>query len=115
MSQLTHPALGTPKPKSETQIQSEGIDLLEENGFRCERINCGRSKGFNGGILHHARKGTPDTLIVWPYGWVEFKKPGEVLSPDQVEWHAWAEAEGVPHTVAYSAYEALEFARSLRK
>lgn len=102
------------KGSSETKIQSDGIALLESHGFRVERINCGRSRGFNGGILHHASDGTPDTLIVWPYGWVEFKRPGEKLSPAQEEWHAWADATGVPHTVSHSPEEALEFALSLR-
>jgi len=103
------------KGPSETAIQSAGIELLETHGFRAERINCGRSRGFHGGILHHARKGTPDTLVVWPYGWIEFKRPGEELNEDQKEWHAWAEENGVPHTVAYSAEDALEFALELRR
>lgn len=103
------------KAPSETAIQSAAIDLLEEHGFRAERINCGRSRGFKGGVLHHARKGTPDTLIVWPYGWIEFKQPSGELSNDQKEWHAWAEENGVPHTVAHSPEEALAFAEGLRR
>lgn len=102
------------KGPSETAIQAAGIELLEENGFRSERINCGRSRGFHGGILHHARKGTPDTLLVWPYGWIEFKRPGEELNDDQKDWHAWAAENGVPHTVAHSPEEALAFAKGLR-
>lgn len=102
------------KGPSETELQSEALEKLRENGFVAERINSGLARGLYGGIIHLAKKGTPDILLEWPYGWIEMKCPGESLTEDQEKWHAWAREAGVPHTIAYSAEEALAFALSLR-
>jgi hypothetical protein len=101
------------KGPSETQLQTEILDVLNSNGFRAIRINSGLARGLYGGVIHLAPKGTPDILIQHPYGWVEVKRPGEKLNDDQQTWHDWAVENDVPHTIANSAESALAFARSL--
>ena len=48
-----------------------------------------------------SRPGTPDKVALFQDGltlWIEQKRPGGVLSPKQIEWHAWAKRCG--HAVA---------------
>jgi hypothetical protein len=99
------------KPR-ETAIQTRCLEALRADGFRVERINSGRAMGFHGGVIQLASKGTPDLLVLWPYLWIEVKRPGKKPSAEQEEWHAWARDIGVPVVVVSSPEEAVASARS---
>jgi hypothetical protein len=57
-----------------------------------------------------ANRGCPD-FVVAAYGttfWIEFKRVGEDLRPDQIVFKKQLEANGVPMYVCYSAFEAMQ-------
>jgi VRR-NUC domain-containing protein len=57
-----------------------------------------------------ANRGCPD-FIVAAYGktfWIEFKRPGEELSPDQKAFHKQLVLNGVTPYVVTSAYQAVQ-------
>lgn len=57
-----------------------------------------------------ANRGCPD-FVVAAYGttfWIEFKKVGEDLRPDQIVFKKQLEANGVAMYVCYSAFEAMQ-------
>lgn len=87
---------------SETALSKLIRDALTRRGVWCERINSGGYRGRARG----AKKGTPDILVLKPYGWIEVKRPGEDLLQSQVEWHAKAERLGVRHGIAETIEEA---------
>lgn len=62
------------------------------------------------------RRGTPDIFICLPDGkiaWLEMKKPGGSLSPEQKAFRTKVTALGHPYGVAKSIDEALEFLTSI--
>lgn len=80
---------------SETDLKLAIRKRLEAHGFVVVRVQAGKVK-VRGGWMQLAPKGTPDLVVVAPYCWLEVKLPGEERSDDQVAWHEWAEANGVP-------------------
>lgn len=95
---------------SETQISKEIRDALKLTGWRCERINSGKVK-VNGGWMHLASKGFPDTLIMKPiglFGFLETKTDIGKLNDDQKRWHEWAVNSGFNVAVVRSRQEALD-------
>lgn len=95
---------------SETQLSKSIRGALEAAGVWNQRVNSGKLLASSGGrsyMVQLAPKGTPDILVLSPYGWLEVKRPGEKLSADQVAWHARAERERVRSAVVHSIEEAL--------
>jgi len=92
---------------TETALSKSIQDALKALGFWVLRIPAGQYKGAGGSRVHVAEKGCPDLLVVG-VGWLEVKTPKGALSPEQVAWHAKAEARGVRVAVVTSAREAAE-------
>ena len=85
----------------ETAISKASRAEIRKLGVPCERVQSGR----RGRKFHCAGAGTPDTWTA--LGWIEFKQPGEELSPDQKRWHARAKAWGVRVAVSHSVSETI--------
>lgn len=61
------------------------------------------------------RAGVPDLLIIGPtgtHGWLEVKKPGGSMRPDQVAFARMCEERGIPHAVVRCVDDALDALRS---
>lgn len=103
---------------SETDISRDIREALTKAGWRCERINSGKVK-VNGGWMHLAQKGFPDTLVMKPgrpktaggsggiTGFLETKTDIGKLNEDQKAWHAWAVKSGFNVATVRSRAEAL--------
>lgn len=95
---------------SETDISREIREALTKSGWKCERINSGKVK-VNGGWMHLAQKGFPDTLVMKPkgvVGFLETKTDIGKLNEDQKAWHAWATKSGFNVATVRSRAEALQ-------
>lgn len=105
---------------SETNVAKTIVDTLEGLGCRCVRVHSGKVK-VSGGWMQLARKGTPDWLVMFPAdgyydtGWLEIKKPGESLSPEQVKFHEWAASVGMRCRIAHSPSEAVQVLKDWRR
>jgi len=97
----------------ETTLKKNICVALDTMGFRVVRIQSGRAK-VRGGWMWLAKKGTPDLLVLSPYVFLEVKRPGKELSPDQRDWHDWAKGAGVPVTTVRGVQEACRFVLGLR-
>jgi hypothetical protein len=96
---------------SETDISREIREALTKSGWRCERINSGKVK-VNGGWMHLAQKGFPDTLVMKPgkpgvVGFLETKTDVGHLNEWQIAWHAWAVKSGFNVATVRSRSDAL--------
>lgn len=99
---------------SETALSRQIRDAINGAGWKCERVNAGRVP-TRGGWFHGASAGTPDTIVVWPYGWLETKTPEYELSADQNKWHADAIAHGVRVATVRSVEQALRAVKGWAK
>lgn len=90
---------------SETELSKSIGDGLTAAGFWNIRIPAGEWR-VRGGWLHVAEPGTPDRLVLSPYGFLEIKEPDpprkRASTPkrdkrlkSQRDWHARADREGV--------------------
>ena len=91
---------------SETALSASIRAAILSMGYRCERVNSG-SVPTRGGWYHGASTGTPDTIIVHPYGWLETKTDEYDLSEGQKKWHREHAALGVRIAVVRSVEQAL--------
>lgn len=68
---------------TEGQIQKQAIELLKLSGYLVFRLNSGRARNN----IRLCPPGTPDLLAVKKGRvlWIEMKKPGGTLNPDQVD------------------------------
>ena len=90
----------------ETSLALKCRKEIAKLGIPCERVNSGGYRGRSRG----AAAGTPDTWTA--LGWIEFKMPGNKLSPAQAAWHAHAKRWGVRVAVATSVQETIAIVRS---
>lgn len=96
---------------TETELSTSIRKALKLAGCWLIRIPAGGGRVRNG-FIHAAEPGTPDLLIVKPYGWLEIKTDEGSLNKDQIAWHARAESEGLRVAVVRSVEMAL---RTVRK
>lgn len=93
----TAPAAAAPKPdgRSEATIQAEIVAWLELHGWRVWKTSSHRhAKGVD--------RGVPDLIAIRDrLAFVEVKKPGGRIRPEQREFRAAAQAAGVVSLVAY--------------
>jgi hypothetical protein len=104
------------KPKlTEKDIQRQIVDLLEAHGWQVLRTN----QFFSGNavvVQGASEPGIPDLQARRKYDsyvvhdlqrviWIEVKRPGGVLSPDQVTWHMLAKLRGEAVIIAQSVEE----------
>lgn len=96
-------------PLSETGLAAEAIKALRSIGALCERIHAGQAMGLHGGRMQLAGDGTPDWLVVFRgrVTLLEFKRPGQEPSPEQVDWHERAARRGVTVHIVSSVEQAL--------
>jgi hypothetical protein len=91
---------------SETDISRSIRKALTLAGYHVERVNSGKVPTRNG-YFQGASPGTPDTVVLAPYGWLETKTPIGKLNENQKKWHARAEKLGVRVAVVRSASDAI--------
>ena len=96
---------------SETDISRSIRDTLTSAGYHIERVNSGKVPTRNGWFAG-ASPGTPDTIVVSPYGWLETKTPTGKLSEAQRKWHARARARGVRVEVVRDSGVALRVVKA---
>lgn len=89
------------KTKPETSLSKAIQDALKAMGVWTIRIN----SGGRSGRVRLAPAGTPDLYAIG-YGFIEIKRPGQRLTPEQVNWHARAREHGERVAVVHSVGEA---------
>jgi hypothetical protein len=95
--------------ESETQTKAKLLEVLKMRGIRAWRQSAG-SLNLGGRFFLGSPKGTPDTIVHLggaSFGFLELKRGKGRPSKEQLEWCAWAQAEGVPHAFVRSLEEAL--------
>ncbi len=97
----------------ETKISKEIRDALTDAGYWSIRINSGTVR-VAGGFMHLAPKGTPDILVLNPYGWLEIKTDKGVTSEAQIKFRERCAREGIRHAEVRSAAEAVELVTGWR-
>lgn len=101
----------------ESDLQSKVKELFEQTfpELKIIRLNSGLAKALYGGhMIHLAPKGTPDLVVPSLNLWVEMKKPGKPLEPEQMAWRDWAKDHGVPHIVCDSPDDLIAIVRRMR-
>lgn len=99
---------------SETDLSRSIRNALTTAGFHVERVNSGKVPTRNG-YFTGASAGTPDTVVVSPYGWLETKTPEGKLRPKQREWHEKARRDGVRVAVVLTVRDALAVVMGWKK
>lgn len=99
-------------PQRETDLQRAILEALAAHGHWAMRVNAGTHAIPAAGeharrVIRSAPSGTPDILVIKPYGWLEVKLLGGTLRPSQIAWHARAEREWLRCVVVRSIAEAL--------
>jgi hypothetical protein len=99
---------------SETDLQRAILEAIAARGYWAMRVNAGTHAIAATGeharrVIRSAPKGTPDILVIKPYGWIEVKLLGGSLRESQVAWHTRAEREGLRCMVVRSIAEALRW------
>ncbi len=97
---------------SETKLSKEIRDALTDAGIWAMRINSGKVP-VRGGFMHLAPTGTPDVLVIHPYGWLEVKGDSPT-SEEQVKFRERAAKSGVRHAEVRSVEDALRTVLSWR-
>lgn len=89
----------------ERDVTKQVVDWMEWNGWRALRNQVSANQNQAGGWFRTGEKGMPDWLFLYYFKhqpmigvcvqlWIEMKKEGEDLKPDQVDWHMKEVARG---------------------
>jgi hypothetical protein len=83
---------------TEKHVTEQVIGWLKAHRFYCVRLNSGLISTPDGRRLRVGERGLPDWIIIrgLRFFFMELKRPGKTLSPDQENWFAWATREGIP-------------------
>lgn len=97
---------------SETDLQRAILEALAARGHWAMRMNSGTHTIDATGtharrVIRSAPGGTPDILVLKPYGWLEVKAARGKLTENQISWHERAERELVRAKVVLSIGAAL--------
>jgi len=102
----------------EADIQREILQFLSLSGVPALRVNSGRAWAGSGRRIKFGDEGFPD-LLAWPGKGItlaiEVKRPGEGLTPAQVDWAKRLLAKGIHHVVARSVEDVVWKIRVLRE
>ena len=101
----------------ESDLQSQAMERFAKAfpELKIIRLNSGLAKALHGGYtIHLAPEGTPDLVVPSLNLWVEMKKPGKPLEPEQMAWRDWAKDHGVPHIVCDSPDDLIAIVRRMR-
>jgi hypothetical protein len=96
---------------TETDLQRSIRKALAAAGFWTERLNSGRVQTVRKSWLQLCEVGTPDLLVLAPYGFLEVKTRSGRLSIEQKHWHERAARKGVRVAVVRGVAEALDTVR----
>lgn len=103
--------------RTEKRIEADIIKMLRSLGYRVTKTSqYAKPKGASEGTpdLYAMREPFPGAETDVPnVFWIEVKTARGTVSPSQAEWHADAEAAGVPVVVARSAADLLPTLRAL--
>lgn len=91
---------------SESQLQHAIMVALKKLGFWAIRINSGIAER-GGRRINLADAGTPDILVLKPYGFLEVKTPNGIISKAQMDWHYRARRAGIHVDVVRSVAAAV--------
>lgn len=95
--------------RSRCRIMCPAVEVVAiPNGSR--RTEWEKLKAAREGLV----AGFPDTMCLWHQrgiAFIEFKKPGGRVRPNQIEAMGRLQARGFPVTVAFSPDEAIQFLR----
>lgn len=100
----------------ESDLQTQAMEKFSEAfpELKIIRLNSGLAKSLHGGyIIHLAPEGTPDLVVPSLNLWVEMKRPGEELSPKQLDWQEWARENDVHHIVCDSPEDLVAHIRRM--
>ena len=81
---------------SETSVSGTISDYLDRRRLFHLRLNSGKARGLNGGMMHLCPPGTPDRFCIYrglPV-FIEVKKPGEKPSAEQIAAHELIRTKG---------------------
>lgn len=103
------------RSRTETQLSRRIGKALDKLGIKNIRVQSGTlPMGGGARFVHCAEPGTPDRVLPG-LGWIEVKKPGETLSPEQLRWAAWARRNGVNFAVCETVAEAVNAALTWKR
>jgi hypothetical protein len=94
----------------ESDLQRAILETLSAKRIWAMRLNSGTMVVGSGAAQRRIRMcppGTPDILVLRPYGFLEVKTKKGKLSDAQRAWHSMAESEGIRVQVVRSISDAL--------
>ncbi|WP_407925438.1 VRR-NUC domain-containing protein [Geothermobacter ehrlichii] len=95
----------------ENSIQKSILDWFAIRGVRCERLNSGALKAEER-FIRFGFPGCPDLMVLDPVvrvGFIEVKAPGGRLSKDQRDFREHCRRSGIPHLVARSLEDVIDW------
>jgi len=95
----------------ESVLQRGILEALTASGFWAMRLNSGTTvlgEGPSKRVIKMAPAGTPDILVLVPYGFLEVKAERGKLNPAQWAWHCKAAEKGIRVRTVRSIREALD-------
>lgn len=97
----------------ESTIQARTLRALHRAGVYAIRMNAGKARGFKGGFVQLAPKGTPDILCWHPFGWIEIKPDKPHHDKDTIEaqrkFRIICQVLRVPHIQTDNPKEAVSY------
>jgi hypothetical protein len=98
---------------NETDLQRAILQALSARGWWAQRMNAGSRRVQSKRekreyMVRLAPPGTPDILVLKPYGWLEVKTAMGELRASQALWHRAARSRGVRVATVRSISEALQ-------
>jgi len=100
----------------ESDLQTQAMEKFAEAfpELKILRLNSGLAKSLYGGYtIHLCPEGTPDLVVPSLNLWVEMKRPGEKLKPEQLAWQTWARENNVPHVVCDAPEDLIAHVRRM--
>ena len=102
---------------TETDLQRAIMSALRASGFWALRLNAGSMMVGEKGAqrrIRMAEPGTPDILVLKPYGFLEVKTAKGRIGMSQVRWHNKASEHGVRTAIVRSIGAALQTVKTWR-
>lgn len=83
---------------TEKHVTEQVIGWLKAHSCYCVRLNSGLISTPDGRRMRIGERGLPDWIILRDkrYFFLELKRPGKTLSPDQESWFEFAKRGGYP-------------------
>ena len=102
----------------ESSIQRQILDYFAAMRIPALRVNSGRIWAGRGRCLKFGAEGFPD-LLAWPGRGItiaiEVKRPGEALTPAQIDWAHRLRDKGIQYLVARSVEDVVARIKTLKE